>query len=117
MSTESEDERIARWERDEARRKALHRHRMRWWKHAREYVSMKRLFVNRLVGDDFNAAYRRQWVDFLSGLRHPDPVADPVRSSAVSAPRGQAEIPDSHPPWSGPSNWWPKHTYTGSIHE
>jgi hypothetical protein len=41
VSTESEDERIARWERDEARRAAAHRRRMRWWKHAREYVVMR----------------------------------------------------------------------------
>ena len=81
MSTESEEERIARWERDEARRKALHRSRMRWWRHMREYVSMKRLFVNGLVRYGANLT------------------------------------PDEHPPWKGPSNWWPKHTFTGGIHE
>lgn len=72
MSTEGEEERLARWERWALEDAAKHRRRMRWWRHMREYVSMKRLFVNGLVAD--------------------------------------RPLPD-HPPWSPPSNWWPRYRW------
>ena len=69
-----------------ARRAALHRSRMRWWKHAREYVVLRSLIRAGLI------------------KRQPDrpPVAD--------------KLPDhppwshDHPPWSLPSNWRTDHT-------
>ena len=48
-----EDDAIERWERwdaQERRRKtAHHRSRMRWWKHAREYLAMRRLIAGGLI--------------------------------------------------------------------
>ena len=87
MSTESDDERYARWQRDEERRAAIHRRRMRWWKHAREYLSLKRLLV--------------------SGLVRCPQCADTAIQRTLTADTAiqRSQLPD-HPPWS--SNWWPR---------
>ena len=91
MSTESEDERIERWARNEARKGALHRRRMRWWKHAREYLSLKRL---------------------VSGNLLCSPSADTAihRTITTDAAIQRSQLPD-HPPWSAASNWWPRHVH------
>lgn len=77
-----EDDAIERWERwaaDDRRRKAAHlRSRMRWWRHARDYLVMRRLVTDGLI-------------------KRKDEVVD----LAVPA------IP-AHPPWSIPSNWLPQ---------
>jgi hypothetical protein len=53
VSLETEDDAIERWQRwdreDRAKRAAHHRSRMRWWKHARDYLAMRRLVRDGLI--------------------------------------------------------------------